>query len=702
MMNFPKMEPLTRDEFSELKRFFTGGEPISQTKVWVIPVETPHLSIEASGATYLNDEWILDFGSVPAIGVTRKPLTLANLGQEPLRLGIEGGEDWLKYKWNEGNHHPYLLAGGDRTDLETFFHGEEHGKEINARELICPLLIKAQTPSGIKKEYPLNIKIETHTRLAYGIFDFNGKTDAGLHNFGSINPSEKGQKFPPYRLSIENCGKKALNIKFEGCPEWLTADVLNVKVSRKETAFQISPGETAIIIIRPVPSLKFLGTHSGRIICRSNDIRKKYKKLDLTFQCTQEIKEPYIVSEKPECIEIIQNRTYTKDIPISNWGKSPAQVSVKSQNQWITPPKPFKIPAIKGQQPGKKSLQVTIRADRDAGIGRQTTDLKLTLLNGNQEPVHIPVETDIIGIECTPESLDFGTVNTKTAPIQSAEFKATDNRDLFLKAEPLPGLQENLSVRVVNGHTVEVTLEDVPLSGNRLVTHDGPGIIVHDVHNSLSGYKRELHVKFQRTAPCFEAVPREIDMGDIVGGTAVEGHFNLSNKGDGVLIVEMRSDSDKLLLKSSKFFDLEPGSNADIYFTLDFREDLETEQQFEGGIFIGTNDPSLNGTQKISVRGNISRPEGKICPNCDYEVVVPLGSYCPHCAFSLQDAVIVSKKDVVGGTCPECHKKYKTSKFCPYHGKPVIPLDGSEAVPSPDKEPSVGARVLKFLSGNSE
>ncbi|WP_207682140.1 zinc ribbon domain-containing protein [Desulfonema magnum] len=655
-MNFPKMEPLTHDEFSELKSFFIG-EPRDQTKVWVTAVKTPHLSFEASGAAYLNDERTLDFGSVPAIGDTSELLTIANLGQTPLTLAIEGGKDWLKYKCRS----PHLRAGGDRTDLELFFHGEEHGEEIKSRELTCPLLIKAKTPSGTEKEFPLHINIKTHTHLAYGKFDFNGKAESDIHDFGSINPTDKGE-ISAYRLSIENCGKEALKVKFEDCPEWLTADVLNVKTSRKETAFQISPGETAITIIRPVPSLNFLGTHSGRIICRSNDVRKKYKKLELEFQCVQEIQDAYIVPKKPESIEIIPNRTYTADIPVSNWGKTPAQVSVKSQSQWITLPESFQIPAIKGQKPGEKSLQVTIRADQGSGTGRQTTNLELTLLNGNQEPVHIPVETDIIGIECDPESLDFGTVNVKDTPTRSTTFKATDDRELYLKAKPLPGLEENLSV-VVKGHTVEAKLEDVPLSGSRLVTHDGPGIIVQD----SSGYEQEFYVKFQRTAPSFEADTQEIDMGEIVGGTTAKGHFNISNKGDGVLIVDMRSDSDKLRLKAPQSFDLSPGSDADIYFTLNSREDIETEQQFGGEIIIRNNDPSRDDAQKIPVRAKVLRPEGKLCPSC-FLLVSLNHPYCPLCGTPVKDAAPVSDKGLA--ICPKCKRKFKPEKpFCPKDGK---------------------------------
>ncbi len=656
------MKPLNRDTFSDLQDFFIGGlnEPV---KVWVTRVREPHLHLNGPGVDHQGGEWILDYGSVPAVGTIRRRVSIENAGQGPLKLDVEGdSEDWLKHRWKKDHSQPCLKGGGDRAVLEVFFQG----REIEEQRLTALLRIRTATDSGVEKTFPLRIRVNAHIRFAHGLFDFNGKADREPYDFGLINPVKKGEKHQPYRLSIENRGTEPLEMTIDTSSEWLTVETINVKPSRNGLNFRVHPGETSITVIRPIPSKKFMGINKGEIILRSNDTRKKYQEFDIPFQCVQEIQEPYITFKKPQTsIEIVPHRPYAITLSIYNRGKTEAQLFVASQSQYVQSQPALQVPGAVGQKPGKAPLPVTIQADSEVPPGPQTMNLELRLVNGNQKPLHIPVEIYAVKIEWEPESLDFGEVNfgeTRNLPVT---FKPSDDRELLMWAKPEPVLQDDLSVKMVNDHTLEVILEDIPISSNK--TYEGPGIIVYD---SQLGYEERLFVKFRRTTPIFDADPREIDMGNIVGGAKASGSFKVFNRGDGLLKVVMSPDSEKLSIEGPFSFNMPPEKEVDVKFTLDLREN---DEPIRHSIFINTNDPAAEPAEEILIRGDVLRPEGKVCPKCS--LVVSLNdAYCPICGEPVQDVPPVSKTGLT--VCPKCKRKFKTeSPFCSQDGKRLKPLD---------------------------
>ncbi len=659
------MKKITPERFSKLKSLFIG-ELIEPPKVWLTPVKEPHIFISGDGVTCQDMEWVLDYGPTPAIGVTVKQLCVENMGQEDLNIFIEGGKPWLNWSW-KGKHQNGVLKS--RIYLETAFHGEELD-ESEKQGLTCLLLIHAENSTGIRKSFPLGIKIQPHTDFPYGEFNFNGSPSPGLHDFGEISPVENNpSEMPVYSLSVSNTGARPLEVTLDECPSWMGMSVSGPRYSSGKLDLQVNPHETVSVTIAPMPSPDFSGLRSGCIICQSNDIRSENKQFELPFQYIQEIKGPYVTFEQPECIEVIPNRNYTLDLLLYNRGNTPAPIFARTRDKYISVSDTVLIPNARDREPGQGTLEMAIQADDSQAPGKHTINVELTVRNGNQEPLNIPVEIFVVRIDFSPDCFDFGTVNEKSLPVsRTMTFKSGDDRELVLKAKPLPELGDNISARIINRHTLEAVLENV--LADRIAAYDGPGITVYE---SRTGYKNTVPVRFHRIFPVFKMEPLGIDMGEIIIGTTATRSFEIYNKGNELLYVEMRSDSPWISIKGPLSFELSPTGETAISFVFDFTKKIETEQAIKSLIIIKPlNDPDTDLAQKFIITGNVIFPIGNICPTCS--LITDLkNAFCPKCGGSMDKAVPASKKDAV--ICAACKRRYKSKiKFCPNDGKPLKPL----------------------------
>jgi hypothetical protein len=659
--------PINRDRLSELKSFFIGDLTVS-SNVWVRPVKTPHVFFSGEGVAYQDGEWMLDYGDVPAVGTTPKTVCIENLGQEKLTLSVTSDQNWLDSQWHHTDQSQADLNTGDRLKLDAIFRGQE----MKAQALTGTLRITAKTDSGVEKVFPLTVKLTAHTRLPYARFSFNGSPSPELYDFGALSPLEKGAaNIPSYRLSVENRGTEVLDVSFDACPPWLKIFMINISTSRNKLEFQVKPGQTAVAVITPKPSLDFMGPNNGTLICQTNDKRKEYEKLELGFQCIQEIETPYISFDKTEPAEVLPTVPCQLDIPLYNRGKTPAHLAVRSQNKWIKAGRGLLVPGAEGLTPGKVPLHVSILADQQLP-GMHEANLELTILNDSQPPIDLPLKICLVKIDYAPKILDFGAAGTKL----SVTFKASNSRELFLEAEPVPELKDYLSVKVkptpelqenfrvaMNPHLLEITLEE----GGEIPEYEGPGIIVRE---SRSGYSDTIPVKFRRSLPVAEIVPGSVvDMGEIVGGTVAKGSFKILNKGDSVLTVKLQTDSADLLMDKIAGFDIGSGETAEVNFLLDLLEKTEGGQTLEEIIAMTTNEMAGEPPRIIRIRAAILRPEGKACPGCSLLIGLDQND-CPSCRTSAENAVPISEKNVV--QCPACGRQYKdTLSVCPKDGKPL-------------------------------
>lgn len=621
------MIKLTPKRLENLRDFFFQP-PHHQPQVWLKPCEEPLLFFSGDGVAYDGVACILDYGSVASIGKSEREITVQNCGQEGLNVWLESENDKnerLTARWKE-RQNPVLLPGGDSAILETIFNGQK----IKLGQLKRKFSLKAQTVANrkIQKTYSLIVRVNPHPNIPYGKYLFNGvpckeKADFQTYDFGSINPLEqndsdnKGCSFV-----IKNAGWKSLSITLLYCPKWLIVRAENRALSKSDV-FKVHFNKTVNVSIKPVPHIKFAGSKKGIVIFQTNDKREEINNLELPFKCCQAIQAAHVKLENPNCLEVFTGQTHNLDIPLFNIGQSPADISIQSQNENIKVTNQLTIPKADAGKPSKTLLHTEINASR-LEAGKHTLNLELTTDNNT---LKIPVEIIVVKIENTPKYVDFGVVNSGDQPVITMPFTASDERKLRLVAKTITDVKANIGIKIVNGHTLKATLQDIPLlSGNRIEKYEDTGVVIAD---SASAFKRKIGVKFERTHPQLEIGPRETDMGEVVGGNTYEDCFTIYNKGNGVLDVEMQVEAPHLSIEGPLSFEVDHEKDIEINFSLDFSEEFETDCEFAYPIRINTNDSNIGSNQTINVKGKLLVPEYKRCAECDK--ISPIKD--PFCSF---------------------------------------------------------------------
>lgn len=660
------MPYISKENFSELKSIFIG-ELTDSAKVWPTPVKEPHLYFSGDAVRLKNSQWVLDFGSVAAGVTVKKLMRIENLGQEDLKIDVTGGAAaWCEHRWLQGASNPGRLPkGGGVIDLEVIFKG----REFKARELEAGLAVHARGAStGASATYTVNIKVRTHTNVPYGVYDFNGRQTPDMHDFGVIDPQLPKIKPKSYRLSIRNVGGETLAITLSNAPDWLKG-LLDGDVFEKQGRIEIKPQKEITAAIAPISSVKFLGRLEGAIRFETNDMQPQFQKTALPFRCVQEIQGPYVRFKQPQPLELFQGQKRVLKVPVYNFGNAPAKLQIQPNTPCLKVGEHLALASKKGDNPGRGVVNLTVSVNPRTPLGEHTFLARIKAAESDQKLSPIKVKVGVIGIECSPDPIDFGVVNAKEESPQVVVFKASDGRDLSLKAAPLPKLEGVMDVAMIKGNVASMTLRYPPTGPNE---YNEPGVVVKD-HST--GYTFEREVKFKRTVPFLEVQPHEIDAGEIIGGGQGAHQFKIFNRGDGDLRASLNPSDGHCVIQSGAEIKIAPAAHETIRFKLDFKDKakITSDESVTYTIEVNShNDPRINTPLNVTVKAVIIKTEGKICAVC--ALVASLDhTYCPSCGSSMADANIATAKDVV--VCEKCGLRFSNAhNFCPIHGKALKPI----------------------------
>ena len=188
-----------------------------------------------------------------------------------------------------------------------------------------------------------------------------------------------------------------------------------------------------------------------------------------------------------------------------------------------------------------------------------------------------------------PKSIEFGEVNPPKSPAQIIEFLNIDSIHKFI-FKTFDNINENLSIEILNNNKIQVRLENIPSSGNRIKEYHDLGILIFDPINN--NYVN-IPVSFKRLTPKLIIDKSIINFKNVIKGNNFSNNITIYNKGDGLLSV-LIMPSKFIKFKSALSHSLLPDEYKLIEFELLIQNDNDIpEGNFECMIILKTNEPEI-------------------------------------------------------------------------------------------------------------
>jgi len=665
-----KMNIITHNTISNLKKTFIGSPPIACHNLNLIPASVPDIAIICNNnRTYFNNnEIIFDFGVVPSIGNTSKIIKIKNTGDDDVDLYLNGSNEWLDCCFENNEQYAYLLPQKNSIDLLLNYVG--NGQDFNSS---TNLILTAKSNNNVQKQIEIKIIVNANKNFPYGIYNFNGKQEQCFYDFEQIHPFEKLPDNKIYNFYIINIGKKSLKLIIENIPQWLIIEPSNSQETNNEKFFfEIMPEKKLSFDIKPLISPKLIGAFYDTIHFITNDLKDEYRQFNLSFKMEQFVDGPYIICDIPETKEVFND--YKAVLNLRNYGNKPAYVSANIYNNEIVNDI---VPDVCNNLPGEKEISVIINNIMNKiEPGKHIIPLSLVVKDSKQKEINIPLTIKPITIEYEPKIINFGTINPPKAPEIIIKFKACDKRELFIELKCYEQLKNNIKITRINKEKFNIKL--VNAIKNRVIEFDGPGLTFY---NNSYGFFKDLNIYFKRLTPEIEIPQNIIDFGEIVGGQTISGTFEIKNKGNGNLECKLiKPDAysfdddftinDNLSIKGSLFYVIEPGETQYIEFTINCCFDIYKIFKYEQYITIETNEPKDNFEYIIKIKAYILEPAGKLCQSCNSILDIE-HLFCVNCSCEIKNIDLIAKKDIL--ICPKCNRMYYNCvKYCMKDGKELI------------------------------
>jgi len=381
---------LSQEAFLGLKRHFLGVL-VEPSPLWVAPAQRPSLLL-TSDAPRGERGCIVDFGTVESPGAEHRTLRLVNLGEEALTLRVQNANAWLQAHWLpegevlqlEGRSAALLVAAAHDFLEDTFLTG--------TIELVADGL------EGQRRICAIAVRLATRRTQALGRYGFEGEPEPRPHDFGRLDAAAVGAGEPPsYELSFESLTSIPLVVSFADLPAWLVFAVNGYQRRGPVSGRFFERVAPFRVEIRPNRSLQFLGVQRGRVVLHTNDARPAWQRLDLEFAAEIESAKPYLTLTPLERVRVPAGEVVWVEATLTNWGQSPARVSLRSRSPALQLPDRPAVPSLHDGQPGQVALRIRLVS---TGLAQGTHALSLTLRVENGEPpeINIPIWVDVTAV----------------------------------------------------------------------------------------------------------------------------------------------------------------------------------------------------------------------------------------------------------------------------------------------------------------
>ena len=651
------MQDITPDIISELKCYYLGALSVPR-QVWFSTREDePILALSGQNIVYRNEQWNLNIGSIPSIGIINRQVCIKNISQFVLTISVnESDNEWISWKLKKSNNQTNY---GESVTIDISF---ESNQQIE-HQISCTMNIHVKYHEDHEKIIPLNVVIDPCNDFPYADIQFNGNDLPDIHHFGTLHPF-MNKKVTPYLFFAKNKGSQTLKLYIEDCSEWLTIQEKQNDNTRLE--FEIPSGKTLELHIFPKTSPQFMDYHYGIIQFKSNDVREDFKAFNLEFEMQQQIEGPYVqLVEPPSPIEMISTSQLTFNVQLYNWGNEQALIEIRHKKKRLTK---CKIPGSIRAKRVKYSIPIN-RSLKNVSPGKYDMFFLLSVKNGKQNDIKIPLRLTVIKIEPTINIVDFGTVNFSETKELRISFNASDDRALLMKAQIAKELTDNIAAEALDNTTFKLILKKFDISEKPLISFNHKGIAFVD---ELSDYSIELPVVFHRLTPKLTLSQQMIDLGDVIRGSNHMASFYISNTGDGLLEIQIKKYSGLKIIDSTEF-SIPPGQKEKVTFQATFQKNIIHNEIFDKSIILTSNEPDTTSVYKIQITANVLSVKGILCPTC--QLVLPFETpYCALCGDYLKNAKFVDIKNVV--KCSICGFEYHSQvQYCPNDGNPLKPLE---------------------------